>query len=148
MTNYWVFVVVDHKGRDAQNAAKVFETRVRKKFWALPPSVAHGKKLQEGDKAVLCLAGRYCRGFAGSAVLASGLQNLSIREREQIRGLPSERFTHRVKFSSVKPFKQIKCLGDYVGKVSFIKEGKRPRLPQGSIIRIDKEQYDILTCPD
>lgn len=148
MTNYWVFVVVDHKGRDGQNAAKVFETRVRKKFWALPPNAAHVKKVQEGDKAVLCLGGTYCRGFVGSAVLASGLQNLTTELRRQIRGLPSERFTHYVKFSSVKSFKQIICLGDYVGEVSFLKGGKRPRLPQGSIIRIDRKQYDRLTRSD
>ena len=107
MANYWVLVVVDHKGRDADNAASVFESRVKKKFWALSPRTAHAKKLQKGDKAVLCLAGRYCRGFAGSAVVGSELQNIPATLKREIRGLPSKRFTHCIRFSSIKPFKQI-----------------------------------------
>ena len=94
---------------------------------------------------MLCLAGRYCRGFAGSALLGSGLQNLPAVLKHEIRGLPSKRFTHCVRFSSIKPFKQIRCLGDYTGRVTFLKGGKTPRLPQGSIIKINRAQYDRLT---
>jgi hypothetical protein len=145
MPHYWVFVVVDHKGRGAPNAAAVFENRVRKKFWALSPRAVHAKKVQKGDKAVLCLAGKYSRGFAGSAVLASGLQKLSAKEKEQIHGLPSKGFAHRVRFKKVTAFKQIRCLGDYAGKVSFLKAAKQPRLPQGSIIKVSRTEYDRLT---
>ncbi len=148
MTNYWVFLVVDHKGKGSPNAAEVFENRIKSKFWALNPKARHVKEVQEGDKVVLCLAGKYCRGFAGSAVLASGLQELTNNLRKNIHGLPSERFTHFVKFGTVQTFQQIRCLGDYIGELSFLQEGDRPRLPQGSIIKIDGEEYATLTALD
>jgi hypothetical protein len=144
MHNYWVFVIVDHKGRGAPNAAEIFENRVRKRFWALNPKAAHAKKLQQGDRVVLCMAGKYSRGFAGQAVLDSGIRKITSREREHLRGLPSKGFSHSVRFKRVKPFKQIRCLGDYRGKVPFINGAKHPRLPQGSIIKIDRSQYQKL----
>jgi len=144
MHNYWVFVVVDHKGRGAPNAAEIFENRVRKRFWALNPKGAHAKKLQEGDKVVLCMAGKYSRGLAGQAILGSSLRKITAKQREQLHGLPSRGFSHCVRFKRVKPFKQIRCLGDYRGKVSFINGAKHPRLPQGSIIKIDRSHYHKL----
>ena len=144
MINYWVFTAVDHKGKDAPNAAEVFKSRVKNKFWALNSRAKYAKQVQAGDKVVLCLGGTYCRGFAGSALLASNLQELSHAQRKHIRGLPSEKFDHYVKFRSATTFRQVRCLGDYLNKVSFLK-GDKPRLPQGSIIKIDKEQYDTLT---
>lgn len=148
MTNYWVFVVVDHKGRDADNAATIFENRVKKKFWALNPRTAYAKKVQKGDNAVLCLAGKYCRGFAGSAIVATGIQDIPAALKKDIRGWPSKGLTHCVRFTSVRPFKQIRCLADYIGKVSFLKQGRNPRLPQGSIIKINKSEYNRLTRSD
>lgn len=144
MHNHWVFVVVDHKGRKAPNAAEIFENRIRKRFWALNPKAAHAKKLQQGDKVVLCMAGKYSRGFAGQAILSSSLRKITAREREHLRGLPSKGFSYCVRFKRVKPFKQIRCLGDYRGKVPFINGARHPRLPRGSIIKIDRTQYHKL----
>lgn len=148
MTNYWVFIVVDHKGKDSPSATQVFENRVKNKFWALNSNAHHAKKVQQGDRVVLCLAGKDYRGFAASAVLASTLQELTNELRKHIRGLPSERFTHYVKFRSIETFRQIKFLDDYIDKVSFLKDGNKPRLPQGSIIEIDENEYKILTQSD
>lgn len=146
MPNYWIFVVVDHKvGNRFLWAERVLERRLRKRFWALNPKTSHFGDLQEGDKALFYAQGRYPRGFAGSATLASKPHPLKPEQMEELRGEPSQFFTHAVELSQDERFIHPKTIRELGDRISFkgVMVRKEPYF-RGSIKKLSREQYDMI----
>lgn len=146
MTNYWIFIVKDHKFNDSiVSALTVVKNRVEHKFWTLNKKAPYIKRLSVGDKVVFYATGIEGRGFCGRGELATRPHPLTPDQRFYLIGKPSMLFDLAVEFSYAECWSKIKPIEEFVGKLSFLKgRDDYTRCFRGSIKAISPEDYEII----
>ncbi|MCP8305302.1 MAG: EVE domain-containing protein [archaeon] len=146
MTNYWIFLVVDHKTDDKIiKAMDVLKDRVKEKFWSLNKGTGNFNRIKKDDKVIFYVGGRDGKKFAGRCTLGSEPYPLRPEQKKLITGYPSLLFDHVVSLKSIELWDEPLPVEDVKEELDFIKKKDLWRAYfRRSIITISKKDHDVI----
>jgi hypothetical protein len=127
VTNYWIMVAKDHKGREKGSvipAQAVIERRVRYGIWFINPRNPYARRLEPGDRGLMLALGREERQFMGELTINSRPLPVDAALESLKEGLPSTMLTHYLKVTAIM-WPRPKPLERFLHKLDFVKNRTR-----------------------
>lgn len=119
---YYIFFINNISVRESiYSAEEIKNYLLRHSFWAFSINAPNLKKLAEGDKVVVYLAGKGNRFFAADFTISSEPYRVE-KDALDPEWLPM--FPFRVEIKNIKQWKEMLPISDAIDKLDFIQDKK------------------------
>jgi len=123
VTNYWIMIAKDHRGKVRGSvipAQAVIERRVRYGIWFINPRNPYARRIEPGDRGLMLALGREERQFMGELTINSVPLQVDAALEALKEGLPSTMLTHYLKITP-HLWPRPKPLESVLHKLDFVK---------------------------